>query len=540
MNTTRNISGSKMEYSQASRKRDGKPSRSLGKMLGDVFVNSGVRPAAIRRIIVSIIFWGVLITLMWRRNPAGWVDHTQAIFVSLLIKRSLTGLILDSLRFLAFAISVVLSPAVLKPLLVLLGPFLLARQMVSIYLQDIFELDHTRVAREYIMHASLGSDYERLTIGAGTIDPKYLESPLLQIGGPGRVQVELDSAALFEKVDGACRVIGPTVGKSRYIFIEGFERLRDVIDLRDLQTSPMTTLSRSRDGIPVYAKDVRMVYSVERGSQKPTMEKPYPFSEEAVRQLVYRQLSFVTRGQPRVVSLDDYRKQTSRRWSGTMPVLISSALGDFVSEHDLSEFLANIGSLEVETLKQMDADIQMTDSTAAAGQNEEGRQPGKIPPAEFTSRSKLTSLFYDFAYGFSKKAGNRGVQLEWVGVGTWGTPASADFVNKNHLEAWRISRENFLRGHARTLDRLREDARLQNLQMLVNKVILEAYRAGRSENLPSERIVHKLLIAYRQQLLAAYDLYESEKMVNPAAPGIPFKLAEALKILNSFLGHRIN
>ena len=110
--------------------------------------------------------------------------------------------------------------------------------------------------------------------------------------------VDIDSVALFEKPDGTPRVIGPT-GKepNGKAMLTGFERFRQAIDLRDhyieLRHNNKTSAvkSRSRDGIPVTATDVQFMFSVYRDKQEPDDNNPYPFSQKAIEQLVYKATS---------------------------------------------------------------------------------------------------------------------------------------------------------------------------------------------------------------------------------------------------------
>ena len=118
--------------------------------------------------------------------------------------------------------------------------------------------------------------------------------PTYLIGGPGKVIVDLDSVTLFERPDGTPRVIGPTANQQLgRATLQGFERFRQAIDIRD-HYADLSVTSRSRDGIPVTATDVHMMFSVHRGGKKATREFPYPFSEKAIEQLIYKSLSKVT------------------------------------------------------------------------------------------------------------------------------------------------------------------------------------------------------------------------------------------------------
>ena len=69
--------------------------------------------------------------------------------------------------------------------------------------------------------------------------------------------------------------------------------------------------------------------------------------------------------------------------------------------------------------------------------------------SEFVPRSLLTRMLYD---NFQARAEQRGTHINWIGVGTWDTPAQ--IIPKNHREAWKISRENFRRGNSAELQRI--------------------------------------------------------------------------------------
>jgi len=531
MNTTRALPAT-----PASKPRSGGLAEWINRLIAWL-TNSSRNAARIRNWIFTGLFLAVVLPIAITTNLAGWKSHLQAIFVSLFVLADLLGALVGVLKLIWFSVTVLFSPPVLWALLLLLAPFLLAWQLAAMYLQDIFELEHTGVARRYIAQAVFADEYTRIRIRSGSIDPKQEESPLIQIGGPGEVLVELDSAALFEAVNGTPRVVGPTTGRGQHEFIHGFERLREVVDLRDLTTDPITIHGRSRDGIPVIAKDVRLVCSISRPNQAASLEQPYPFREEAVRQLVRQQTMPVTPGQSRIVARDDYWKQTYKRWGGTMPGLIQGALGDFISERDLSQFLANIGRTELEAREKEEAEIRQVYAGAAAEESASG-QPTVPETPDFTPRSRLTNLFYDFTAGFPKRAENRGVQLAWIGVGTWETPASAELISRNHLEAWRLSRENYLRGHPNALEHLHEDARLQQLQVIIHTNPLSIYQEAVRKQVSGSELARDLLRAYGEQIKTGLDLIERDQKYSPTGSDCrPDQLKDALRILVGFLAH---
>src|ERR1700690_839865 len=192
---------------------------------------------------------------------------------------------------------------IVRLILILFIPSFIAITMAGNYLADIFELKDTNAAWDFINELSLGGVSELIHIRDGKISEESLNSPILLIGGPGRVLVEFDSAALFEQPDGTPHAIGlanarPDPEKDNFI-LEGFERLREpVINLRDqyignLSGEPMTVLGRSLDGIPVSASDVRGVFSIRRenddDSSGPTIHSPYPFNPADIENLIYKQ-----------------------------------------------------------------------------------------------------------------------------------------------------------------------------------------------------------------------------------------------------------
>ena len=155
-------------------------------------------------------------------------------------------------QFISFTFGAVFSPRTLRYLPIFILPFLLALQSAAIYLADIFELEDVGIARDFILQVALLGAREKLTIRNGDVVEKDLNSPIFQIGGPGKVVVELDSVAVFEKPDGRPHIIN-SIKASNHI-LDGFERFRGAIDLRDqfleLSEKDKTSVTgRSLDGM---------------------------------------------------------------------------------------------------------------------------------------------------------------------------------------------------------------------------------------------------------------------------------------------------
>jgi hypothetical protein len=401
-----------------------------------------------RSTFVTILFLlcGFLISVYYYPLPI-WGGYIGDIFSSLLRGGSIEGFMNAFYNFLLFLKTVVLDPRILQYLPVFLASFFIALQSAAIYLADVFELDDVGVAREFIRGVALSGNNETIRITHGEIAEQYKDSPVTLIGGPGRVIVDLDSAALFERADGTPHLIGPT-GKEPggRATIEGFERLRHALDIRDHHITLRDQLSahdqnkwtkavksRSRDGIPIKATDVHLMFSIHRGNNlTPSMEYPYPFSKESVEQIVYKAESRVTPAQ-RNTSTFDFS------WINNMVMLIRGRLGGFMAEHKLTEYLASFGTPEIEKRKQREAEIK-TQMQQLTPDNDDIGEQRELNPPSFQARDKIKNLFAQFTEEFTRRARDRGVELHWIGVGTWESPIKD--ISEDHLQAWLLSQEN--------------------------------------------------------------------------------------------------
>lgn len=416
-------------------------------------------------------------------------------------------------------------PEALRYLPIFVVPFVIALQSAAIYLADIFELEDVSVARDFIVQVALTGNQKSIKIGNGEIAENDKSSPIYLIGGPGQVLVELDSAVLFEKPDGRPHVIGPSVkGKAT---LEGFERFRRVIDLRDQYTDPYNPVdvnSRSLDGIPVGTKDVRFVYSVWRNEKPRTAEYPHPFgSDKTIEDLVYRQSSQVVDAIPPSIP-----PEAGSLFGATIG-LIGRELGGFMSQHRLAEYLSSISMPEVEQARKLEEEIAKASNNVVS---ESGPvQPREVPnPPDFQPRSTVSDLFNQFTEGFTSSANNPGVQLQWIGVGTWKMPTKIidEIITGKHLEAWRLSRENIGRGSEKAINGLRQEANLQQTVRLIQKIPLARYQDSSKEN--HRDTVHSLLLGYREQLIEIIELLVKSRRA------VPPSLRKAIKHIETVLG----
>jgi hypothetical protein len=497
--------------------------------LRDAFLNRAfnLRPnrAARRRwyLIFLLFFISFLFTLTHENySLSHWTQHIQDIFSYLsdpLFASNYVGNPLENL--LRFVWRAFTDTNVSQYVTIFLAALFIALQSAALYLADVFELEDVRVARRFVRGVALSGSNETIRISQGDISEESRELPTYLIGGPGEVIVGVDSAALFERPDGAPRVIGPTAkepgGRAK---LEGFERFRQAVDLRD-HYADLSVTSRSRDGIPVTATDVHMVFSVHRGGKKATGEFPYPFNEKAIQQLIYKALSRVT---PDLLNPSTHEFS----WIGNMIALIRSELGGFMNQHKLTEYLASIGMPEFERAKAQEAVIAAHARQLVVPVDEASKaQEVKLAPT-FTPRREITNLFSQFAQKFSDTARDRGVELHWIGVGTWKT--SSEIVPEKHLEAWKLSQENLYRESKEVLKRLEQEAIIQKMVNLIGDVPVAAYQKVTGDEREHNSAMRSLLLAYRQQLLEAAEFIQEKG--ERVSPGI----VQAMKIIAEAIG----
>jgi len=248
--------------------------RLINALLNRIF---DLRPASAARrmsyLVIMFLLMGFVITLHSYPLPL-WAQRLQEIFQYLLQQSYAATYVGDPFtKFLDLVKQAITDPHILQYLPIFLAPFFIALHLAALYLADIFELEDVAVARRFVWEVALSGSEDTIRITQGKVAEQYLESPNYLIGGPGKVIVDLDSVALFERADGTPHVIGSTGKEPRgKATIDGFERFRQAIDirdhyveLRDQDSKSPSVKSRSRDGIPITATDVRLMFSIYRG-----------------------------------------------------------------------------------------------------------------------------------------------------------------------------------------------------------------------------------------------------------------------------------
>lgn len=292
------------------------------------------------------------------------------------------------------------APVILVHLLPVAAAIWLGLRLGAHYLADLFELESPSIASRYLRAAIFGLGYDGLKIAQGDLSKLNRNSPLFRIGGPGYLQVHLGFAAVLETAEGAPRVYGPEGQR----FIEGFERLRDVVDLRDQLRHLDEVESVTADGMAVRARDIQMVFRTFGGGQTRSLQTPYPYADEAIRRLVYGR-AVTTEG--------------ADRWTDALGELARDEIQAFVGGLSLDSFLALQPHRQVEGA---------ADPGNAAGES------FHIPRRQLTERFHTAEA--------RERLRRKGLELDWVGVGTWEIrePAPAEgglALGTTIIDAWR-------------------------------------------------------------------------------------------------------
>jgi len=384
-------------------------------------------------------------------------------------------------------ITSLLAPAVLLHLLPVVAAAWLAMRLASHYLADLFELESPAIAERYLQASVLGLGYDTLHVSEADVSLLNQGSPLLRIGGPAYLQVHLGYAVVMETADGLPRVYGPDQRR----FVHGFERLRDVIDLRDQLRELKQVRAVTADGIEVIASNVQMMFRVFGGGQERSLEAPYPYTEGAIRRLVYG----------RAVG-----PQGMGNWSGELTELAVAEIRSFVADLTLEGFLA----------LQPEADH----GPAEAGP--EGRRAFHIP------RHRLTERFHT---GQAKqRLQEHGLELDWVGVGTWEIGQTdedgAVSIGKTIVGAWQnLQRSRLLRSPS-YLSRQQE----RGFQDGICRPLEGWVALWRSDEFPGRHRVWSLLNHVHRQLRTIHNGLADDQ----AADELPVDLAAALDHLAQF------
>ena len=187
------------------------------------------------------------------------------------------------------AMAAYFTPSALLRMYLIVLAFLAAYEISQKYFAYLHEIKNPSSSRKIFSQITFRVPKPSIyKIQVNQISPTGNDQVFFLVGGPARIQIGLENAAIFEQNDGSVEVVGPTHREKFTTYLaDNFERLRSVIDLRN-QNCQFDVFARSRDGIPIIFRSVNLAFSVKRTTTKVTLTRPYPFNDKAIFHLAYR------------------------------------------------------------------------------------------------------------------------------------------------------------------------------------------------------------------------------------------------------------
>jgi len=189
------------------------------------------------------------------------------------------------------------------------------------YVQDIYALGEMKDATRYVMASMFGTSYPVMVIDGGRRQVPPDTTHLLDaIGGPGVVMIQPGSAVVFKKLTTTSRA-----SVTRSYFLAPFETIAQIASLEDQHGFVESVRAMTRDGLRVRLRNLNYRFRIlpEIKDGKPvlrSLEKPYPYSEEAMQNMTYN-LSVTPAG------LDP--------WPAAVRRTVVSRITDFISTNNL-------------------------------------------------------------------------------------------------------------------------------------------------------------------------------------------------------------
>lgn len=453
--------------------------RTLGFFFGRGFVGQRIRMAVLLSILG--LYWFVLALLADFPSliPAELLDS-----VPLLLR-----IILDVVA------SFFAPPVILHLLPVALG-ILIGLVAAAYYLADLFELESVWIAWRYLLNALFGWNPPVLTIASSDLASLDQSNPLLRIGGPGFLNLHLGFAAVFESVEGKPKIYAPSrKGNGAYrFFVQGFDRLQEVIDLRDQIRRLDQVQAVTHDGITVFARDAQLVFRAHGGDDR-SLEVPYPYDPQGILRLAYGQ---------------HVHDSGVSRWTDALPSLARRELRTFVAGRGIDDFLA-------------------IESGDEAHSSEAPAVSSFLIP-----RKQLTQSFHTAEQ--AERLRELGLELSWVGVGTW--EVRDDQISTTDAEVaagQRILTAARDRARTRRLrsreyrSSARQHARIdQSLHFLQS--IVRWWEEG---ELPSEYRCFEFLSQLKRRASEMTSQLESWRKLHPDGPAVPSEYSAFFDHLNA-------
>ncbi len=474
------------------------------------FFQSSIRNANKRRTLIVLFFF-----LLWSFFALFLHPYLYPVWDKISWNITTLTTILVAIPSLYFSLDVIF-----HLLFVFLG-VILSYQITSHFFARIYGLKSGTTSDYFLLKIIFDIPREEpININNVPILGKYVE--LLKIlGGPLKIIIGAENAAIFEKTDGSVQIVGPTINlPGSYYQLESFEHLRDVFDLRNM-TIRFDVLARTKDGIPLMIKRVHAICSILRDSKKTTLTRPYSYNEQALYKFSYKMPSgifvekiteilkqefidyishfsfsdlFENVGDPetqRHTNLENFEK--SVRYNKKHKIVFSKLKHSFFQQLNLKKVLIKKNGRNHKTNQYiLNADPRIINNSVQHAIEIKG----------IYSNQLLSNIKFDFI----SRASKLGFNLEWVSFG------SIDFPSKkvqSHLQQiWQVSSKNEQLGSQAEFIRSKSKSENEEIDSIFNDV-LKSEHSILDEN-TDERQNKTVLLKTLGFLNNCKDLYKNE------------------------------
>jgi hypothetical protein len=212
--------------------------------------------------------------------------------------------------------------------------------------------------------------------------------------------------------------------------------------------------------------------------------------------------------------------------------MVSREIGGFMSQNKLAEYLASISTPEMEAQAYREDTILL--QTIQHSSQLPNFAPDTIAKPKFHPRTELSERFAKYTDYFSKRANERGMDLNWIGVGTWKIPndISSDTINGRHIEAWRISRDNAIRSEDHIFNSTLDEACEREILRLIQHVHAAYLKEQQKFYAQKPKIIEALLLDFWEQLGIALDDYYKNNIYNAEVEKLERAILKIEKLLN--------
>lgn len=168
---------------------------------------------------------------------------------------------------------------------VLLGWWLAYEASIGL-VRVLYELPDRTEARRFLaqlINTASAANARPVAVTKSVLRERRDHFAVLRIGGPGKIGVKNGYVAVTEQHGRIHQIIG---NGSHYI--DSFEYVHDVLDLRLQERIAEKVTLISKDGVPVTAT-ISLQFRLDTGGEQPTRSQPFPFAETAVKTAAYAQ-----------------------------------------------------------------------------------------------------------------------------------------------------------------------------------------------------------------------------------------------------------